>query len=124
MAEAIVNASFGRQWEAFSAGTRPAGFIHPATVRVLAEIGVDASKARSKPPDEFRNQSFDLVVTVCDQAAEECPLWLGSGERVHLGLPDPTKVQGGEAQTIAAFRSVRDTIQQEILTLLAKHRSR
>ena len=121
MAEAIVNSSSGQRWEAFSAGTRPVGFVHPAAIRALAEIGIDASQARSKSADEFRNQSFDLVVTVCDQAAEECPVWPGSGKRVHLGFPDPARVQGDEAQIMAAFRSIRDTIQQEIVPLLAKY---
>jgi arsenate reductase len=118
MAEAIVNARAGEQWQAFSAGTRPAGFVHPAAIRALAEIGIDASFARSKPADEFRNQPFDLVVTVCDQAAEDCPVWLGIGKRVHLGFPDPARVQGKEEQIMAAFRSVRDAIQREILALL------
>jgi len=119
MAEAIVNARIGQQWEAFSAGTRPAGSVHPAAVRALAEIGIDASQARSKPADEFRGQAFDLVVTVCDQAAEECPVWLGSGKRVHLGFPDPAKVQAVDAQVMAAFRSVRDAILTKIPALLA-----
>ena len=119
MAEAIVNARAGKRWEAFSAGTRPAGFVHPATVRVLSEIGIDASRARSKPADEFRGQPFDLVVTVCDQAAEECPVWLGSGKRVHLSFPDPARAQGEEEEILSAFRSVRDSIQREIPPLLA-----
>jgi arsenate reductase len=119
MAEAIVNAQAGERWQAFSAGSRPAGFVHPATVRVLAEIGIDASHARSKPIADFKSEPFDLVVTVCDQAAEDCPVWLGSGERVYLEFPDPARVQGDEPQVMAAFRSVRDAIQREILALLA-----
>ncbi len=118
MAEAIVNAMVGERWQAFSAGSRPAGSVHPATIQALAEIGIDASQARSKPVSEFRNETFDLVITVCDQAAEECPVWLGSGERVHLEFPDPARVQGDEAQVMAAFRSVRDAIRREILALL------
>jgi arsenate reductase len=124
MAEAIVNARAGQQWEAFSAGTHPAGFVHPAAIRALAEIGIDASGARSKPADEFRNRPFDLVVTVCDQAAEECPVWLGSGRRLHLGFPDPAKVLGEDARVMAAFRCVRDAILKEIPALLAKQPNR
>jgi arsenate reductase len=90
-------------------------------LRALAEIGIDASRARSKPVDEFRGQPFDLVVTVCAQAAEECPVWLGSGKRVHIDFPDPGRVQGEEAQIMAAFRSVRDGMQREIRALLAGH---
>ncbi len=119
MAEAIVNAMAADRWQAFSAGSRPAGSVHPATIRVLAEIGIDASKARSKAVSDFKNESFDLVVTVCDQAAEECPVWLGSGQRVHLEFPDPARVQGDEARIMAAFRSVREAIRREILALLA-----
>jgi arsenate reductase len=123
MAEAVVNARAGERWQAFSAGSRPAGFVHPATVRALAEIGIDASRARSKPISDFKNEHFDLVVTVCDQAAEDCPVWLGSGERIHLEFPDPARVQGDEAQVMAAFRSVRDAIQRKVLDLLARHES-
>ncbi len=124
MAEAIVNARVGQEWEAFSAGTRPAGFVHAAAIRALAEIGIDASSARSKPADEFRDRPFDLVVTVCDQAAEECPVWLGSGRRLHLDFPDPAKVQGEDAEVMAAFRSVRDAILKEIPALLARQADR
>jgi arsenate reductase len=70
--------------------------------------------------DEFMNQSFDLVVTVCDSAAEECPLWLGQGKRVHLGFPDPAKAQGSEEDILAVFRAVRDDILTQILPLLEK----
>ncbi len=123
MAEAIVNAMAADRWLAFSAGSQPTGFVHPATIRVLAEIGIDASKARSKPIGDFKNQPFDLVVTVCDQAAEDCPVWLGSGQRVHLEFPDPARVQGDEAQVTISFRSVRDAIRREILALLARNES-
>ena len=73
MAEAIVNARMGDTWQAFSAGTRPTGYVHPNAVRALAEIGIDITGARSKSADEFRGAAFDLVVTVCDDAAEELP---------------------------------------------------
>jgi arsenate reductase (thioredoxin) len=118
MAEAIVNARVGGAWTAVSAGTRPAGFVHPLALRALQEIGIDASAARSKSVDEFRGEEFDLVLTVCDQASEECPLWLGTGRRHHIGFPDPAKVVGSEAEVIAAFRSVRDDIQERVLQFL------
>lgn len=119
MAEAIVNHRLGDRWEAVSAGTRPAGSVHPLAVRVLEEIGI-IHRGRSKSMDEFMNQSFDLVVTVCDSAAEECPLWLGQGKRVHLGFPDPAKAQGSEEDILAVFRAVRDDILTQILPLLEK----
>ncbi|HEX7976874.1 MAG TPA: arsenate reductase ArsC, partial [Anaerolineales bacterium] len=109
MAEAIVNARLGDTWQAFSAGTHPAGQVHPKAVQVLREIGIEHA-GRAKSVDEFRNTPFDLVVTVCDSAAEECPVWLGPGRRVHLGFPDPAKAAGSEEQVLAVFRQVRDDI--------------
>ena len=73
MAEAIVNARIGDTWQAVSAGTKPAGYIHPKALDVLAEIGIH-HEGKSKLADEFRNVDFDLVITVCDSAAEECPI--------------------------------------------------
>lgn len=117
MAEAIVNARMGEEWEAVSAGTKPAGYVHPKATAALAEIGIQHS-GRSKPADEFRGVDFDVVLTVCDSAAEECPLWLGKGKRLHHSFPDPAKAQGTEEQIMAQFRSVRDAIVEEIPALL------
>jgi arsenate reductase len=118
MAEAIVNTRLGAAWEAVSAGTRPTGAVHPAAIRALQEIGI-AHTGRSKSADEFRGVPFDLVVTVCDDAAENCPVWLGQGQRVHLGFPDPAKATGTEEQVLAAFRAVRDDIARRVPDLLA-----
>ena len=117
MAEAIVNAHMGEQWQAVSAGTVPAGYVHPLALQVLAEIGIQ-HQGRSKLADEFRNEKFDLVVTVCDSAAEECPLWLGPGVRVHHSFADPAKAQGTEEEVVQVFREVRDQIAQEIPEIL------
>ncbi|GAF79271.1 unnamed protein product, partial [marine sediment metagenome] len=76
MAEAIVNNLDGINWHAYSAGTQPAGYVHPKTIQVLAEIGIQ-HQGKSKSVDHFRNVPFNLVVPVCDSAAEECPIWLG-----------------------------------------------
>ena len=86
MAEAIVNARLGTEWKAYSAGTQPADNVHPLAVEVLKEIGIE-HQGRTKTVDEFYGRDFDLVVTVCDSAAEKCPLWLGKGKRVHMGFP-------------------------------------
>jgi arsenate reductase len=118
MAEAIVNARAGGEWRALSAGTRPAGFVHPLALRALAEIGIDASAARCKSVEAFRGEGIDLVVTVCDQASEECPLWLGKGKRVHLGFPDPARATGSDEEVMATFRGVRDDIERRTLALL------
>jgi arsenate reductase len=117
MAEAIVNARLGDEWEAHSAGTRPAGYVHPNALRALREIGIEHT-GRSKGANEFGTAALDLVVTVCDDAAEECPFWLGPGRRVHAGFQDPVKVQGTEADVMAAFRKVRDDILARVPALL------
>lgn len=122
MAEAIVNAGKAGAWRAFSAGSQPAGYVHPLALRVLAEIGIEADGARSKPVSEFRGESFDLVVTVCSQAAEQCPLWLGRGRREHLEYPDPARAEGSGEQVLEAFRSVRDAMRRDIPALLSKFR--
>jgi arsenate reductase len=119
MAEAIVNARLGDRWEAHSAGTQPAGYVHPFAVRVLAEIGI-VHDGRSKNAEEYRETPFDVVVTVCDDAAENCPVWLGQGRRVHLGFPDPARATGSEDEVLAVFRSVRDDIAARVSELLLR----
>ena len=117
MAEAIVNHKLNGSWEAYSAGTMPVGYTHPKAIQVLSEIGIE-HQGISKHVDQFRDQVFDRVITVCDSAAEECPVWLGSGFRQHISFPDPAKATGPEDQILKVFRAVRDEIYQEILRLL------
>jgi arsenate reductase len=112
MAEAIVNTRLGDTWQAVSAGTKPAGYVHPKALEALAEIGIQ-HEGRSKLADEFRNVDFDLVVTVCDSAAEECPIWLGNGRKVHYNFPDPALTNN-----MNDFRAVRDDIEKVMLELL------
>lgn len=88
IAEAIVNAQLGNEWEAISAGTKPAGYVHSKAVEALAEIGIQ-HESRCKRADEFRDGDFDVVVTVCDSAARECPVWLGKGTPNKHSFPDP-----------------------------------
>ena len=76
---AVVNEKFGAQWEAFSAGTKPAGYVHPKALQVLEEIG-NIHQGESKHTDQFMLKRFDLVITECDSAAEECPIWQGWGK--------------------------------------------
>jgi len=121
IAEALVNTRMGDRWQAFSAGTRPAGFVHPLALRVLAEIGIAATESRSKGLQEVQGIGFDLVVTVCDQAADECPVWPGKAKKVHLGFPDPAKASGSDSDVLGAFRSVRDSMEQQIPSLLKAH---
>ena len=115
MAEAIVNARLGDEWEAVSAGTKPAGYVHPKALAALAEIGIQ-HEGRSKRVDEFRDAEFDLVVTVCDSAAEECPVWLGKGKRVHHSFPDPALTDN-----LDDFRKVRDDIAKVIPQILKQY---
>jgi arsenate reductase len=124
VAEAIVNAHLGDAWAAASAGTQPAGYVHPLALQVLAEMGIAPTHPRSKSTEEFRSAPFDLVVTVCDDAAENCPVWLGPGRRVHLGFPDPAQAQGSPEEILAAFRQVRDDIAERVIALLTNDASR
>ena len=122
MAEGLVNRLVADEWEAVSAGTRPAGYVHPLAVRVLAELGIDISAQRSKSVDEFRGADLDLVVTLCDSAAQTCPVWLGKGRVEHVSLPDPAEAEGTEEERLEAFRQVRDAIQRQIVKPMGEGR--
>jgi len=117
MAEALVNHFLAGRWQAFSAGTQPSGYVHPLALRALAELGIQ-HQGESKSADLFRGQPFDAVITVCDDAAENCPVWLGQGKRVHISFPDPAKAPGSEEERLAVFRQVRDDIRAGILPYL------
>jgi arsenate reductase (thioredoxin) len=119
MAEAIVNSRMSDRWEAFSAGSKPAGYVHPLALKVLSELGI-SHQGKSKSIDEFRGQSFDVVITLCDQSDDECPVWLGKGRNLHNPFPDPAKVTGDEGKKMAAFRDVRDAIAVDVARLLSK----
>ena len=117
MAEAIVNARYP-EWRAHSAGTKPAGYIHPKAIQALAEIGITHS-GQSKQINELHSNDFDLVVTVCDSAAEECPVWPGkAGERVHHSFVDPAKAEGNDEEQMAVFRLVRGEMLEVIPKIL------
>lgn len=125
MAEGFLRARGGSHYVAFSAGTRPGG-IHPLAVRAMAEVGVDISEQaghRSKGLDAYAGQRFDLVVTVCDSAAEECPFFPGAKRQEHWGFPDPSAATGSEEQRLEAFRSVRDAIGARIDAFLDAERT-
>jgi arsenate reductase len=122
MAEAIVNHQPDSQWIAYSAGTRPACEVHPLAVKALAEVGIE-HQGEPKSVRTMRDVPFDLVVTVCDAAAEECPAWLGQGSRVHLGFPDPALAEGSEEARLQVFRKVRADMLRLLPPLLAQHAS-
>jgi arsenate reductase len=125
MAEGFLRARGGSRYAAFSAGTRP-GALHPLAVRAMAEVGIDISEQaghRSKGLDAYAGQRFDLVVTVCDSAAEECPFFPGARRQEHWGFPDPSAATGSEEQRLEAFRRVRDAIGARIDAFLDAERT-
>jgi arsenate reductase len=117
IAEALVNEKLSNTWQAFSAGTEPSGFVHPKALTVLSEIGIHHS-GRSKHVDELEIKAFDLLITVCDDAAEKCPIWLEQGKRIHISFPDPAKAEGTDEEIMNVFRVVRDQIDQRLLAYL------
>jgi len=102
--------------EAFSAGIRPIG-VSPRAIKVMAEVGVDISRHRSKHLDEFSGLDFDYVVTLCDNAAESCPVFDSGAKVIHKPFDDPYFASGSEEQIMAVFRSTRDDIRAFIETL-------
>lgn len=118
MAEGLLRHLGGPAVEVHSAGTKPAG-LHPLAVAALREIGVDISAQRSKSVLEFSAQRFDTVITVCDSAAESCPVFPGAPQRIHWSLPDPAAVPGSPAEKLAAFRHVRDALTAHLRAFLS-----
>lgn len=110
MAEGWLRHLAGDRFEVASAGTHPTT-VNPLAIAVMRERGVDISTHRSKSMNEFLTQPFDYVITVCDDAAEACPIFPGPARRIHWSLPDPAAVQGGEDERLTAFRDVRDRLE-------------
>ncbi|MBZ0278149.1 MAG: arsenate reductase ArsC [Anaerolineae bacterium] len=117
MAEALINAKRGDRWQAFSAGSQPADAVNPNALAVLAEIGIQ-HQGTPQHINAYLGQSFDLVLTVCDHAAEVCPVWPGQGRREHIGFPDPANATGTPEAVLNVYRQVRDDIDQQVLALL------
>ncbi len=104
MAEALINQLGKGRYQAASAGSFPAGYVHPKSIETLKRHGIDPGQPRSKSWDEFAGKSFDLVITVCDQAAgETCPFFPGKPKKLHWSTPDPAKATGTDAEIEAAF---------------------
>jgi len=120
MAEGLTNFFYGHLYQAYSAGTDPSGSLHPLAIRVMQELGSDISRGYSKRPEAFRDIIFDLVITVCDDAAETCPVWLREGHTAHIGFYDPAQAEGTEEERLAVFRQVRDEIYSRVLPYLQK----
>ncbi len=117
MAEGLLRHEGGGHYEVFSAGTRP-GSVRPEAIAVMREIDIDISGHRSKSVDEFAGQAFDYVITVCDNARDNCPIFPGGTVRLHWSFEDPAAVEGSEAERLAAFRRIRDQLHQRIKTFI------
>ena len=118
MAEGLVNFYLGEDWQAFSAGTAPSGMVHPLAVLAMAELDVDIGDGVTESIDVYRDLKPDLVITVCDNAARNCPVWLGDGEVIHMPFEDPTKVIGSDSERMTACRQARDQIRDKLLAYL------
>jgi arsenate reductase len=127
-ARSIIGASLLRQmggddFDVHSAGTHPKG-INPYTVRVLEPLGIDLSSERSKSVGEFTGQSFDYVITVCDAAAEECPVFPGAPERIHWSFADPAAIEGSDGEKLAAFQRTLREMRARLTTFVSRARRR
>jgi arsenate reductase (thioredoxin) len=118
MAEGLLRVLADNTVEVMSAGTKPST-VHPLAIQVMSEKGIDISRHRSKHLSEFLDQSFDYVITVCDQAAETCPVFPGRAQHIHWSFPDPAAAQGTEAERLSTFREIRDDIEQQLQSWLA-----
>ena len=112
MAEGILRAAAGEVLDVQSAGSKPAGYVHPLAIRALAEIGIDISRHHSKHLDEFLSSEVETVVTVCGNADQVCPMFPGQVNRHHWGFDDPAHATGSEDEQMAVFRRVRDEIRR------------
>jgi len=114
MSEAILK-HLNPEFEVHSAGTKPADDVHPLAIEAMREIGIDISSNKTKSVNEFLNQSFDYVITVCDNARETCPVFFGNvAHQLHLGFEDPAAAEGSYETRLATFRDIRDQIYQSL----------
>jgi arsenate reductase len=118
MAEGLARAFHGDELEVVSAGSRPAGWVHPLAIKALAEIGIDASSQTSKSADEFLNQELDVVVTVCDNAAKDCPTWPNAKRVEHWPIVDPSYGPDDPATRFDRFVETRKELEKRIEELV------
>jgi arsenate reductase (thioredoxin) len=117
MAEGLLRQMASDRFEVASAGVAPS-HVRPEAIKAMAELGIDISGHRSKSVDEFLKQEFDYVITVCDNANEQCPIFPGQTTRIHWSLEDPAAVAGDDAARLAVFRRVRDEIRERLQSLI------
>ena len=112
LAEGFLRAAAGDLVDVQSAGSKPAGHVHPMAIKVMAEVGIDLSQHRSKHLNEFLNQNIETVITVCGNADQACPIFPGQVNRHHWGFYDPAKAEGSDDEILQVFRQVRDEIRR------------
>jgi arsenate reductase len=112
LAEGLLRAAAGEMLNVQSAGSKPAGYVHPLAIQVMQEVGIDISSHRSKHLNEFLDQKVETVITVCGNADQVCPVFPGQVNRHHWGFDDPAHATGTEAEKLAVFRRVRDEIRR------------
>jgi arsenate reductase len=115
MAEGLLRHDAGDRFEVFSAGTKPSP-VRPEAIAVMRELGIDLASHRSKHVNAFEGQTFDYVLTVCDNAKESCPIFPGQTVRIHHNFKDPAASNGSEEERMALFRKVRDEIRNYLRT--------
>jgi arsenate reductase (thioredoxin) len=118
MAEGLVNHLMGADWIAYSAGTRPALRVNPVAVKVMGELGIDISQHQPEHTSAYEGRPFDVVLTLCGSAEEECPIWYGATIKEHIGFEDPAGYVGDPDDELEVYRRVRDEIRAEVLPFL------
>ena len=118
MAEGLLRNDGGDKFEVFSAGVEPS-HVRPQAIEAMREVGIDISGHRSKSVDEFLGEEFDYVITVCDNAKEQCPIFPGDTKRINWSFDDPAAAEGDEAAVLAVFRRVRDEIRHRLRLFIA-----
>ncbi len=118
MAEALWESLGHGDWKSESAGSKPSGYVHPLAIQAMRELDIDISANESKSLEQFQQQQFDLVVTVCDNAKESCPVFAGAKETLHWPFDDPADATGTEDEQMVTFRRVRDEIKEKISSYL------
>ncbi len=119
MAEGWLRKLGGDRYESLSAGAKPSGYVHPLAIKAMAEVGVDITGHRSKSINEFAGQTLDVLVTVCDNARESCPVFAGAKRTIHQSFNDPAHATGSEEEKLRVFRRVRDEIRAWIVEFIS-----
>lgn len=118
MAEVLWNHLAAGSWHAVSAGSNPAGFVHPMAIAVLQDLDLTTDELESKSHEQFADQAFDVVITVCDNAQNDCPFWPNAQKTLHWPFADPADATGDDVEKLRVFREIRDQIKQKISQFL------